>query len=498
MEGVRKALAVSIGARGFAALLGLLALPLYVRLLGIEAYGVVGLFASLQVLVAFMDMGLATTLTRELAGVGTDRARLAHGRSAALTFEIAYLCVAILIGLILAIVAPLVATGWINLETLSADRVSLSLQLAAVALACQWPANLYAGGLAGLHRQGPLALSSTAFAIMRVALSLIALWQSPTLESFFLAQIVSAVLQSAGMRIQLWSALRLPRHRAIPRIELLHRSRGFAGGMTAITVTSILLVQMDKVILSYLVPLPDFGIYVVASTLAAGLYTIISPVFSVMYPRLSALWGAGDFQAVANLYRASSQAMAGLIVPLTLVMACFPKESLYVLTGDPVLGQRGAWTLVWLVLGSGLNGLMNMPYALQLAAGWTTLTIGTNVVAVAVLAPMTWWTARHFGIEGGALAWFALNLGYLICTPQLMHRRLIGGEKYRWYLEGVVRPAGASLLIVAALWLLHQDGLSRWMTAVQLAAYWSAATLAALLSLPLAWEQARALLRFDK
>lgn len=484
MEDVRKALVVSIGSRGFGALLGLAVLPLYVRMLGIEAYGVVGLFASLQVLVAFLDLGLGTTLTRELSGVGRDPGRLASGRDVAATFEAAYAGVAIVIGAVLVAAGPLVASHWVNLQSLSAQEVSAALQLAGIALACQWPAALYGAGMSGLHRQTALAASSSAFAALRVGLSLVALWFSPTLESFFWSQIASSLSQSVVMRLQMWQALALPGHKPTARMELIHRSRAFAGGMTAITVTSIVLVQVDKVILSYLLPLSDFGVYFIASSLASGLYILISPVFSVIYPRLSALWSAGDTAAISGLYHASSQAMATLILPLALVMALFPAEALFVLTGDGALSTRGAPILAALVMGGAFNGLMNMPYAMQLAAGWTRLTITTNVIAITVLVPLTWWSVTFFGVTGGAVAWLGLNVGYFIFTPQLMHRRLLRGEKLRWYVQDNARPALAALSVIAFVFLLHEASGSRWATSAQLALYWAAAMAAAMLAVP--------------
>ena len=484
MEDVRKALTVSILARAFSALLGLLALPIYIRFLGVKAYGVVGLFASLQVLVAFMDMGLATTLTRVLAAVGQDRERLKHGRNAAVTFEWAYIGLAALIGLMLFMVSPVVAHRWVRLEALTADKVALALQLAGIALACQWPSNLYAAGLAGLHQQTSLAVSSTAIACLRVVLSLLALWFRPTLESFFAVQITISLLQSIVMRVQMWRALVLVDHRALPRLTLLRQLRGFAAGMTAITITSIFLVQMDKFILSHLLLLSDFGVYVIASTLASSLYVLISPMFSVIYPRLATSWVAGDVQACSRLYHAGSQAMAALVMPIAAVMSCFPAQSLFVLTGDPVLSDQGAWVLVWLVTGSALNGLMNLPYAMQLAAGWTMLTVRINVAAVFMLAPLTWLLAKNFGAAGGAFAWLVLNFGYLLITPQLMHKRLLSGEKRRWYLEGILVPAAACIATVCALWLLHHGDLSRWATALKLAAYFLVTTVVTAACLP--------------
>lgn len=481
MEDVRQALAVSVAARAISAVVGLLALPIYLRYLGVEAYGVVGFFGSLQVLVAFMDLGLGATLTRQLAGIAGNAAALPAGRDVTRTFELAYLAVAGVIALLLAAAAPIVASGWVRLNALSVEQVTWSLQLGGASLACGWPAGLYTAGLAGIHRQLPLAVSTCVFSLVRVALAVLFLSSVATLEAFFWSQVISSLLQSVGMRAQLWRELTLPGHRPRAQWSLLVRSRRFAGGMTAITITSILLSQMDKLILSHLLKLSDFGIYVVAGTLAAGLYIMISPVFSVIYPRISALWTAGDASGVVGLYHTSSQAMAVLVLPIAAVLVCFPAQSLFVLTEDSLLSAQGAWILVFLVMGASLNGIMNIPYALQLAAGWTSLSVWINAGALAVLGPAMWWAATRYGAAGGAAVWGFLNLGYLLLTPHLLHRRLLPSEKWRWYWQDVLVPGATSLCVALLLaTLLAPVSLSRWGTALQLAGIWVITAFAAL------------------
>jgi len=483
MEGVKSAFVASIAARSLAAALGLLATPVYLDFLGVEAYGVVGFFASLQVMVAFMDFGLSATLTRRLAVLSHDRAALAEGRDLTRTFEWAYLGLAAAIALMLVSVAPFVASRWINVQSLSAGEVAWPLQLAAVSLACSWPANLYSAGLAGLHRQVPLAISTSVFAILRVGLAVLFLWWSPTLDSFFIAQVLASVLQSAGTRVQLWRALRQPGHRAAARWDLLAGSRRFAGGMTLITISSILLSQMDKLILSYLLPLPEFGVYAIAGTLAAALYILISPVFSVIYPRISGLW-PGNKPAAARLYHASAQSMAALVMPAAAVLACFPQQALFVLTGNHELSAQAAPLLVFMVLGSACNGIMNIPYALQLAAGWTSLSVWLNLAAVVLMAPATWWAATQFGAAGGAATWALLNLGYVLLTPHLLHRRLLPTEKWRWYAADVLAPAVASAgtaMFLATIGPAEVD--SREMAVAQLAIVWLLTTAVTLASL---------------
>lgn len=484
MEDVRKALAISIAARGVGACLTLLGLPIYLQYLGVEAYAVVGLFASIQVLVAFLDLGLSTTLTRRLASLSGRSQDLAQGRDTAWTFEIAYLVIAGIIAVLLAAAAPFVTSGWVKLQALSVDEVRWPLQIASLALACQWPSNLYSAGLAGLQRQVSLAVSVACFAALRLAVSIGFLQAAPTLESFFAAQLVASILQSLGMRWLMWRVLALKGHRPESRRGTLDGSWGFAGGMTAITITSILLTQMDKLILSYLLRLTDFGYYVIAGTLIGGLYIFITPVFSVIYPRISALWPTRDMWVISGLYHSSGQVMAVLVLPLAAVLAFFPAESIYVLTGDRLVSDQAAPILVFLVLGAALNGVMNIPYALQLAAGWTSLSVWINIASVILLAPATWWAATNYGAAGGAAAWAALNLVVFVLTPQLLHRRLLPDEKWRWYGQDVVLPAAVSAGVAGVLAILGQlDSDSRLVLTAQLGMCWMVTAIFTLASL---------------
>ncbi len=47
--------------------MGFLFVPLYIKFIGIEAYGLIGLFFVMQALFAVMDMGLSATASREIA-----------------------------------------------------------------------------------------------------------------------------------------------------------------------------------------------------------------------------------------------------------------------------------------------------------------------------------------------------------------------------------------------------------------------------------------------
>ena len=53
--------------QGWTAIMGLVFIPLYIKYLGIESYGLIGLFGVLQAWLSLLDMGMTPTLSREMA-----------------------------------------------------------------------------------------------------------------------------------------------------------------------------------------------------------------------------------------------------------------------------------------------------------------------------------------------------------------------------------------------------------------------------------------------
>ena len=135
-------------------------------------------------------------------------------------------------------------------------------------------------------------------------------------------------------------------------------------------------------------------------------------------------------------------------------------------SGNADLSKHTAPILSALVLGTFLNGLMWMPYQLQLAYGWTGLALRVNIVAVIVLIPAIFWVVPRFGAVGAARIWVALNATYIVVAVQLMHRRLIPAEKWRWYFADLLLPVSGSVGVMLVARQLqpvpYQDRL-RWL-----------------------------------
>ncbi len=88
------------------AVMGLVFIPLYLHFLGIEAYGLVGIFATLGAMFRVLDMGLSATLTRELPRLQVKRDSTQEMRDTVRTLEIIYWLVGTAIGIIVFLLAP--------------------------------------------------------------------------------------------------------------------------------------------------------------------------------------------------------------------------------------------------------------------------------------------------------------------------------------------------------------------------------------------------------
>lgn len=457
MASVKLNTAANLSARVWTAAVHLAFVPLYVSYLGIEAYGLIGVFTALLALFALLDLGLSTTLNRELAKHSADAGAASRARDLVRTLEALYWPVALLIGIGVALAAPYIARDWISVNHLDVAAVQRSVMLMGLTIALQWPASLYAGGLMGLQHQVLLGGINAGVATLRaVGAVLVLAHYAATIEAFFWWQAAASAVQTAATGATLWRSL--PRGGTAPhfRRRILIEVWRLAAGMAAISALAVILTQLDKVILVKLLPLNEFGYYSLAWTLATGMYFLIGPLYSALFPRFTQLVAQRDDADLRRTYQKGCQWMSVILLPVAVVIALFSAELMYLWTGDALLAERSHVLLSLLITGTALNGLMSLPMALQLAYGWTRLGVLTNLVAVFALVPLIFFLTTRFGAAGGASAWVMLNGAYVLLAVPLMHRRILRGEQWHWFGTDVGLPLIAALAAAGSCkWLFE-------------------------------------------
>ncbi len=437
------------------ALMVLAFVPLYIKFMGVESYGLIGVFVSLQAVVAVLDMGIGATLTREMARLSALSGKEQEMRDLLRSLEIIYWGVAIAIGVAVVGTAPWIAYHWLKPGHLSSHTIEGAIMIMGLSMAFQWPGSFYSGGLIGLQKQVLLNVVNGVFSTLRGAGAVLVLWLiSPTIQAFFLWQVVISIIGTCCLRSILWHKLPGVGGKTVFRKQLLKGVWKFSLQIAGISLLSMVLIQSDKVVLSKMLSLEMFGYYTLAVTVSFSLARLMSPVFSAVYPRLTQLASVCDGETLKELYHKSCQFMSVLILPVAIVIAIFSFEIMLLWMHNPLTAQKTHLLISILICGTALNGLMNIPYALQLAHGWTKLTLYVSLIAVVTVVPLIVFLTFRYGALGGASGWVIINAGYVFFTIHFMHRRLLPHEKWRWYGTDVALPLGASVLTAGILRLI--------------------------------------------
>ena len=423
-------------------------IPLYIKFIGIESYGLIGIFATLLAMLVLLDMGLSATLNREMARLSILPGREQEMRNLVRSLEIIYWCVAIFIGIVVISLSSFIAHHWIKAGQLTSQTIEQALRIMGFSVALQWPASLYSGGLMGLQKQVLLNAVNIAMSTLRGAGAVLILWLiAPTIQAFLLWQIVISAMSTFILAIFLWRGLPSGKERAVFQRQLLSGIWRFAAGMSGISVLALMLTQLDKIILSKMLSLEMFGYYTLASMVGMSLGRLFTPVFYSIYPRFTQLVSIGDQDGLKILYHKSCQFMSVLILPVAIVVALFSYEIILLWTHNPTTAERTHLLVSILICGTALNGLMNPPYALQLAFGWTRLSVFKNIIAVILLVPLIIYMTKHYGATGAASVWVLLHTGLLFFEIPVMHHRLLRKEKWRWYLQDVCLPLAVCIFV---------------------------------------------------
>src|ERR1700737_407683 len=267
----------NLAGQGALLLIALVAIKLIFRGLGADALGLVLFSQTLNlVLVTVLDLGIAATVVREVAGHVEDEPGyvLALLRSCALV----YWSVWVVLAIALVVAAPLIVRHWLVLKTMDASTATGAFRILAVASCLSLPRSLYANLFRGLQRMGSTALIDTGTSALQQTAIIIALWAGGGLRATCWA--IGAVA-SVSVVVYMLAALRVvPAAALVPgwSAVAVRRIRRFSAQMMTITVLGIVHSQADKVTVSKLLPVATLGTYAFASSLIARANMVTNPL----------------------------------------------------------------------------------------------------------------------------------------------------------------------------------------------------------------------------
>lgn len=442
----------NIFGRGWASIISLLCLPLYIAVLGLDAVGLIGIVGLFQAWFSILDMGMTPTLTREMARYTARSITIQEIHDLLRSLESVAFGVAFVIFSTIYLSSSFVARYWINSD-LPTDVISTAITFISVVVSLRLVEGLYRGGLMGLQKQVLTNSLDASLATFRYGGALVVITLvSPTINAFFCWQAIASAVGIIVFAVSLNLNLPTAPKRARVSLQSIYNVFGFASGLIGVSLLSVFLTQLDKLLLSKILSLEQFGFYIVASSLAAAISLATSPIVQALYPRLVELAAKSDEVAFKNLFHRAAQLISIGAIPLGLTIAMYSKAVIYTWSGNLELATNCALLVSILTCGNTLHAIVQVPYFCQLAKGWTSLAVAINSIAAIILFPTLLIVVPRFGGTGAACTWLALAFGYVCVTAQFMHRKILVGEKWKWYVQDVITPTVGALLVLAISW----------------------------------------------
>lgn len=203
--------------------------------------------------------------------------------------------------------------------------------------------------------------------------------------------------------------------------------------VVALTSTMwVAVTQTDKLVLSRILSLSDFGVFALATVVAGGVTSLNAPLSTALLPRLTALSARGDEDQFRSVYKGATQFTAVVCFSAALFLALFAEKVLWAWTGNLKIAENAALTLQLYALGNGLAAFGAFPYYLQYARGNVSLHLIGTLLYLSLLLPGVIVLARYFGTTGAGVAWLSVNTLFLLAWVPVVHYRFLGRFHARW------------------------------------------------------------------
>ncbi len=426
----RIAAAVSTGAaaRALSSLLTLVSLPLAVRYLGAERFGVWATITSTVVLLNLLDLGIASTLTNHISksyAVG-DRLYAARYTANALALTAS---IAALAGVVLAVVWPRI--DWMALFNVAFDvRCSEVNRTAATAVALVLiglPASLASRIFAGYQEVHLSNLVVAVGSVANVAGLLLGVEfrvSMPVLLAMsagFITFCNFAALVATLTLYKPWLRPRLALLEWITARELL----GSGSGFFLIQIAGVVVFSSDNLVVSHYLGAAQVTPYNVTWRLAMLTAALQALVFPALWPAYAEAYARQDYAWMRRTFRIVMRATLALNLVFAVVFVAFGKVLIRMWAGPAavpstaMLAAMALWTII--------SGFMTVESCLLAAVNRTRAQGVLSIVAAALNVGLSIVLVQRIGAVGVIAGTILSYLVVLVVPQSLIVRGVLNG-----------------------------------------------------------------------
>jgi O-antigen/teichoic acid export membrane protein len=426
-------------------LVAVVCIPILIRGLGTDRFGVLTLAWALIGYASLFDLGLGRALTQLVSrklGTGEER----EIPSLAWTSLLLMLLLGLAGSVAVSLISPWLAGRGLNIPAALQGETLQSFRLLGLSL----PFMITTAGLRGLleaHQRFGLINA------LRIPMGAFT-FAGPLLVLPFSKSLVPVVATLVAGRIAAWAAHLLVCLRVLPELGrsiAWERSAvgpllRFGSWMTVTNIVSPLMVTLDRFLIGALVSMTAVAYYATPYEVVTKLWLLPGALVGVMFPAFSASF-AQDGERTSLLFGRSVKSLFLVLFPIMLCTVALAQDGLKLWLGAE-FAQHSFRVLQCLAVGVFISSLAYVPFALLQGVGRPDLTATLHLIELPLYLGLLWWLIGTGGIEGAVIAWTARVAVDALLLFGLAKRFLPGKSPIR--LRTALLPAMAVLILALA------------------------------------------------
>jgi O-antigen/teichoic acid export membrane protein len=393
-------------------------IPITLRRLGDEAFGVLTLVWGLIGYFSLFDLGVGRALTYRLSLL-TARGQKDEVEPTIQAALVLTLATGIVGAMVVGGLSQSLVTRWLKIGPALQPDALLAFFIAAAGVIPATMASGLRGGLEGLER---FAASNASRMVLGLLMFVLPVWavlvHGPNLWVITLYLVAARFLVVAGMAAQLKQYVFAGAWR--PQRKYLASLWSYGLWVSITGIVGPLMVYGDRFFVSAAVGAQQLTLYAIPQEGLFRLLLIPAALASALLPRMAAMGSSEVATVYRYTYRKVTLYMLG--VCLFAAAAAYPALSVWL---SPEFARSALPIVLVMCLGIWINSMAVVPYTLMHAKGNPRLTAIFHLGELCFYVVALWQLSTHFGLVGAAWAWVArVALDWVLL--QFAVRRLYG------------------------------------------------------------------------
>lgn len=440
------------GNQAVASTLNIISIPYYIKYLGIESFGLIGIMLLLQTFFNVADIGLGATLTRNIASCDVSEKSRNSASNLIKSIEIISIATSLIIISIIVLGSSLASNIWIKPTAIDTSEIAKIFYCFSIIISCKFLEGIYKSGLMGLNQHTVYNLIASINNVSRTILSIVLIvYIAQDVIYFFILQAIFAIISVVCLKLAFYrNTPYYLKFGVFSRSELI-KNKKFMLGIFLSSLISLSITQVDKLILTKILSLSQYGHYMLAFSAAGILYIVAYPVTQAYYPRMCRLIALEKYNELTIIIQQCTRLLTILVSAILVTLLIGSVDILNFWLKNENLSNQINVMLIVISLGNFASCINLIISNLSHALGNTSTPNIINIMIMVCVIPVLLCVVPIWGGEGAASIWAIMALTQLIFMT-IYFNKLKSFDRIKWATCNVAWPMIATLMIIMIIY----------------------------------------------